>query len=189
VARLPYGDEVRDDPRTREVASAIAARRSGAVPNLYRMLLHAPELAEPWVALGSAVRTRAQLGTARTELLVCLVAALLDNAYEWSQHAPLARDAGWSEADLAAVADGDVEAVSDATARAALAYARELVRCDRASAATLSAARAALGDSVTAEVTAIVAYYRGLALLLTALEVDVDDDPDGPARPSEPARD
>src|SRR5690606_10230615 len=90
----------------------------GSLLELYRMLLHAPEIADGWLRLFTAVRQRAELPGALRELAIMRVAALTGASYEAAQHAPIALAEGVSPAQLAALAAWEESTVFEPLQRA-----------------------------------------------------------------------
>lgn len=90
-------------PETAEVFARVAASR-GWVSNLLKSLGHAPEALARFSALGHYGRYGNALSERQRELVIVIVGRTI--AYAWAHHAPLALDAGVTEAELAAIKDG-----------------------------------------------------------------------------------
>jgi hypothetical protein len=75
MARVPLLDE-RAGPDVAAVVAKIRGKRGGRLLNLYRALLHAPELASAWIDFNNAVRYQTGLGDRVRELIIMRVAAL-----------------------------------------------------------------------------------------------------------------
>jgi alkylhydroperoxidase family enzyme len=174
VARLEF-PKVDDDPgMVAAVAAEVSQQRHGTLPNLYRMLLHCPELAAGWLQLGTAVRYRSSLDDVLRELAICAVARICDSGYEWAHHAPLARRAGATEHQLASLPDDLEDAALTPARRAALAYVAGVARLD-VSDAVFAAVAEHFSAAEVVELTATASYYAGVARFLGALQVDIDD--------------
>ncbi|KAL5591032.1 hypothetical protein FOBRF1_014589 [Fusarium oxysporum] len=76
-----------------QIVQRIATRRAehGLLP-LDLVLLHAPEIANGWDVLFSAIRDRSSLPDCIREIAILRTAVLNKAWYEWSWHAPLLRD-------------------------------------------------------------------------------------------------
>jgi 4-carboxymuconolactone decarboxylase len=108
------------------------------------------------------------------ELIILRVAHLQGSRYELSQHVGLARPAGLTDAQINAII-GDVDAAGfNRTERAALDLVTELCTTHRLRDDTFAAAHSALGDAAVTELLMIISCYYGLALVLNAVELDVD---------------
>jgi alkylhydroperoxidase family enzyme len=138
------------------------------------MLLHAPALAEGWVGLGTAIRYQSGLDARIRELATCLVARLTGSEYEWAHHAPLARQAGLTDAQLGALGDPDRAEVL-VEYRDLLDTVASVVEDRRAPDELLERVRAQLGDSGTVELVGLAAYYVAVSRFLKALEVETEE--------------
>lgn len=175
MARVPYVDTDRT-PQTRRVADEVRTNRAGALPNLYRTLLHSPPVCEGWLRLGTALRHESGLEPRLRELVTCLVAAQTESAYEWAHHRPLAGREGITDAQFAALAGAVDWAQFDEPERASLALARSVVHNEMVSDELFARVRADLGDGGAVELVALASYYSGVARFLKALDVDIEDD-------------
>jgi 4-carboxymuconolactone decarboxylase len=172
MARLPL---VPDDAsaEVRAVYAEIAQSR-GRVLNVFRALAHAPEGLRRLAALGEYVRFRSQLSARVRELVTLATAGANRCQYEWVQHVPLARTAGLSEAEMAALAARRVPDGLTGSERAAVAYALELARDRRVSEATFATLHAHFDARQITELTLVVAHYTALGLALNAFDVDLE---------------
>jgi alkylhydroperoxidase family enzyme len=88
---------------TRETFRKVAASR-GFVSNLLRSLGHAPQGLGLYTALGHYGRYGTELTEIQRELVICIMGRNV--AYAWAHHAPMAVQAGLSEAQMAAIKEG-----------------------------------------------------------------------------------
>lgn len=86
-----------------ELVAAVRKRRGGTLLNLDRVLLHSPAFARGWNTFMGAVRTELSLDPKLGELAICVVAVLNGAEYEFHHHAPVFRQAGGTEAQVAAL--------------------------------------------------------------------------------------
>jgi 4-carboxymuconolactone decarboxylase len=171
-ARLP--DAVEDgDPAVAAAAAAIRARRGGELSALDRMLLHSPPVAEGWNALLGALRNRTTLPPELTELVVLRIAVLNAADFEWVAHEPVARRAGVTDAQLAALRlpaaaeDPAFPALQACVLRFTDAATREVTVPDE----VFAAVRRRLDDRQVVELVATVAGYAMVSRFLVALQV------------------
>jgi 4-carboxymuconolactone decarboxylase len=136
-------------------------------------MLFNPEMGDPMQALGAAIRYRTSLEDGSRELAILVVAAMLDSAFEWFAHEPLARAAGVTEETISAIAEG--RDPPDLDARDATIYeaVRTLVSDGDLSDVHYTELSAQLGPTGCVEVVGLVGYYRMLALILRAFRVPV----------------
>ncbi|TDT39970.1 carboxymuconolactone decarboxylase family protein [Streptomyces sp. BK208] len=166
MARFPYPDER---------SSQAVLTRSPVPLNVFRMLAHAPAVAEPTIDLGVALLSATGLPARLREAVILSVAGRLGCSYEQVQHAPIAERSGMTSEQAAATVDGTVHIDGFTEAEeVALAATRELVREHTLEHATVSALRQALGERQAVELIMLIGYYVMLANLLNALEVDFE---------------
>jgi alkylhydroperoxidase family enzyme len=175
MPRIPYVSADLQEPAA--IVGAVRARRGGQLHLLDRMLLHSPAYAQGWNSLLGAVRTQLSLPPRLRELVICAVGSLNGAAYEIQQHAGPFREAGGTDAQLAALADcnhavGDT-ALFDASERAALGLAIAMTRHVQVSAADFAAARTALQDEQQlVELIGVIATYNMVSRFLVATGIE-----------------
>lgn len=173
MARIPYADTSTGD--LARLADEVRRTRGGQLLNLFRALMHAPTLAEPWLALGTAMRYQSTLDDRTRELVICQIAARTESAYEWHHHAPLALAAGVREDQLAALpepAPGTFdEAESELVAFVSHVFSGTVADDDFGSMV------ARHGTERTTEIVATSAFYVAVARFLAAMAVEIETDP------------
>ncbi|MFD5967955.1 carboxymuconolactone decarboxylase family protein [Streptomyces sp. NPDC060311] len=164
MARFPYPDE----PSSQAVLT-----RTPVPLNVFRMLAHAPAVAEPAIDLGVALLSATSLPARLREAVILSVAGRVGCAYEQAQHTPVAERCGMTPEQAAATVDGNVhiDGLTEVE-EVALAATGELVREHTLDHVTVSALRQALGERQAVEMIMLTGYYVMLANLLNALEVD-----------------
>jgi AhpD family alkylhydroperoxidase len=172
MARIPYADPAL--PEHREAAETIRASRK-RIGHLHRMLLHAPPIAQGWIAMFDAVRWKSTLPGKIRELMMCRVAAINDAPYEWEAHAPLALREGATQAQLDALRDWEASDAFDATERAALAYCDAMTRQVHVPEAIARAVRDAFPPRQLVELTVTIAGYNCVSRVLEALDIKGSD--------------
>jgi len=78
-------------PGTKAELAALEAKilqERGNISPLYQILLNAPEIAQGWEALLTAIRNRNSLSPAIREMIILRVAVLNRANYEFDAHAP-----------------------------------------------------------------------------------------------------
>jgi len=78
----------------------------GKVPNLYATLLHHPAMYQPRRNFGRYLQRESLLPAKTRELLIMRTAWLIRCEYEWAHHVGYAKDAGFSDAEVARIALG-----------------------------------------------------------------------------------
>jgi len=154
------------------------AARAADVSGPFIPLLRSPEVMSRVRALGDYLRFRSALPPALSEFVILLTAREWTQRYEWSAHAPIARQAGVSDATIAAIAEGRrPERMSEAE-DVLYALHDELRRNQSVSDATYARAVAAFGEKGVIDAVGITGYYTLLAMVLnTARTPAVDVQP------------
>jgi alkylhydroperoxidase family enzyme len=171
MTRIAY----RDPKEMTEQARELTAKRGNL--NVYRALANADKVFTGWMLAGDAALTSPVVPVRLRELVVLRTAYLMDSPYELGQHRDVARTAGLSVDEITSVTsesdwhDGHFGAVE----LSLLHLTTELVTTRNVSAAVLEQVQTALGAEATVELLMVVGRYAGLALMLNALEVDLDE--------------
>jgi AhpD family alkylhydroperoxidase len=171
VTRIGY----REPEEMTDQARELTAKRGNL--NVYRALANADKVFTGWMLAGHAALTSPVLPVRLRELVVLRTAYLMDCPYELGQHRDVARTAGISADEIRAVtSESDWrEAHFDAVELALLNLTTELVVTRNVSAEVFDKVHAALGSEATMEVLMVIGRYAGLALMLNALDVDLDE--------------
>jgi 4-carboxymuconolactone decarboxylase len=183
-ARLPVVRRETATPDQGAVGEAIVAARGrpgGPIPATFGVLLHSPEAARAVASLGEYCRYRSTLADAVREAAILSVAHALGADYERIHHEPLARRAGLDDAQLEALAAGNLAAPS-LSPQVALAarVARHVAAGGGDDAPVIADSRALFGDAATVELVITAGYYTMLAAAQRVLGVTVVDDPSDP---------
>lgn len=160
---------------TGEVADRVKARRGGRLTPLDEALLHSEPFADGWNTLLGAVRSSMDLPAVFRELAICRIAALNGAEYEWSAHAPLARTAGLTDRQVAALKlDADIASLDD-DHLLILAYTDAMTRSVTVSDELSAAVHDRLGTQQLVELTGTIAAYNMVSRFLEALHVGHTD--------------
>jgi 4-carboxymuconolactone decarboxylase len=171
AARFRKLDSELLSPEQRAVFDTIAAPRGGVVPAPFHILLESPELASLTQALGAFCRYRTQLGPRLSELLVLITAAHWGAEYEFAVHAPEARKAGVPETIIAALQARHVPEFDDAESQLLYEFATSFFETRDIPDALFEKAVAQFGRRRVVELTGVLGYYSGLAILLRIFRV------------------
>lgn len=158
-----------------ELARELTARRGNL--NVYRALANAEKVFTGWMVAGDAALSSPVLPRRLRELIVLRTAYLMDSAYELGQHKDVAQTVGVDGATIDAVtSESDWQTGQfDPTELAVLELTTELVTTRRIAAPLFDQVHQALGSEATVEALMVIGRYAGLALMLNALDVDLDD--------------
>ena len=148
-------------------------------------LLRSPELMAKVQAVGELLRYRNCLGNPLSEFAILIVARRWSQNTEWAIHQPIALKAGVAPEIIQAIEDGRrPEAMSEDQALV-FDFEAELERSHGISDATYERAQKRFGDQGVIELTAILGYYRLLAMVMN---VTRSAPPAGPRLKSLPER-
>jgi alkylhydroperoxidase family enzyme len=169
MARLPYPDPDELSDRTREALDALPPL------NVFRMLSHAESAFRPYLRFGGALLSQLELDALQRELAILQVARVHEAEYEWIQHVSIARAVGMTDAQLAALEAGDLDAEAfDPAQRVVLRFTDELQRAPRPDDATFAALREHLPPRQIVELILVTGAYAMLGRLMTATDLDLD---------------
>ena len=144
--------------------------------DLFRLLAHAPAVFIGWTQLVDEILDSPTFTARMRELIILRVAHLQGTPYELSQHRDLARSAGLTARQIDAIVDaGDHDTAGfSSVERTVLDAVTELCTTRHLRQDSFATIQAALGDEAVTELLMIVSCYYGLALVLNAVELDVD---------------
>jgi AhpD family alkylhydroperoxidase len=147
--------------------------------NVYRALANAEKVFTGWMEAGRAALTSPVLPARLRELVILRTAYLMDCRYELGQHTDIAPAVGLSEHDITRLmSESDWEQLefvdfSDIE-RSVVRLTSELLTTRNVSAAVFDQVHRDLGSEATVEILMLIGRYAGLALMLNALDVDLD---------------
>ncbi len=171
---------VRLAPLADDVASPAAAsvydevRADGmAVPELYRMLAHAPAQLRAWHSLAAGMRRSTDLPLSVDVPVILRVAHVVGSERQWRHQVGRAEAAGLSAEQLDAIRTNDraAHAGFDDAQRAALDVATYVARGERLPDTTWAAVLEHLGAEQAVAVVMKASYFRTLAGLLSAFDL------------------
>ena len=144
--------------------------------NVFRLLANAPNVFIGWAQMVDELFDSPTFNLRMREVIILRVAHLQGSRYELSQHAGIARGAGLTEQQINAIVDtDDLDAAGfSRTERAALDVTTELCSTNRLRDDSFATARTVFGDEALTELLMIISCYYGLALVLNAVDLDVD---------------
>jgi 4-carboxymuconolactone decarboxylase len=169
---------IAEGPRAQGRQRFSLADETGALEGPFNAMLLSPAVGQALQALGASVRYGGQLSDRAREIAILTVAQVWDSAFERYAHEGVARSKGVSDAELADLRAGAVDAFTDPTelavARTTLALAARGDLDDE----EYEYAVQALGTRVLFELTTLVGYYATLALQLRVFRVSLPEGAD-----------
>lgn len=172
MARVSYIEE-KNHPELAALIGKVRAGRRGTLINIYKLLLHAPPLAESWLDLISTARFKVELDGRLREIAIIRVGYLNRTDYVVKQHVPeLSAPEGLSKAECDALADWRSSAFFNARERAALAYADSMTRDIAVPDAVFDALRPHFSERQIIELTVLIGIYNMHTRVFMALGID-----------------
>src|SRR5271170_4201600 len=86
--------------------TASKQRIGGRDINLFRVMMHHPELTRRWVVFAGHILRKQTLPARERELLILRIGWLNQAEYEWAQHVEIAKRGGITEAEIEQVTQG-----------------------------------------------------------------------------------
>jgi 4-carboxymuconolactone decarboxylase len=161
-----------------ELAGPITALRSGRrgeLINVYRLLLHSPDIAMDWFGLLNAVRFKTGIDARTREIVIIRIAVLNAMDYVINQHVPkLALESGLTLAECDAIRDWRASDAFSEIERAVLAYVDAMtVDIDVPDAVFADVARF-YDERRIVELTVLVGAYNMHTRVFQALKIDLE---------------
>jgi alkylhydroperoxidase family enzyme len=171
MARLPYVDPATAPAPVRELLEGLPVRL-----NIFRMVAHAERNARPLLCLGTSILTEQQLSATLRELAILRVARLSGAEYEWTQHVPIAKAVGVSDAQVDALARDDAGASCfDPVARLVLRFTTEVVERVGVPDALFAEMQRHFSAREIVELVLAIGFYMTMARLMEVTRIDVDE--------------
>lgn len=142
--------------------------------NVYRTLVRDPPLYRTWIPFARYLQADSVLSPRDRELIILRTAWLCGAAYEWAQHLPLARAAGFSEAEIARVRDGPGAAGWSKADGDLIEAVDQLHEDQRLTEPAWSALASRHGEQAMIEILYTIGHYHMVAMILNGLKVQVD---------------
>lgn len=144
--------------------------------NIFRMVAGTRRGLRPFMQLGRAVLS-GPMDARRREIAILRVAHATDAGYEWAQHERLARSAGVSEREIAAIATEEPVSSLDEEVNVICRVADEVSRDVRLSDDALQQLIDRYGPREAGDVILLVSYYNMVSRFLESTRVQLEDEP------------
>jgi len=164
--RMPQLDAAQMDAAQKAAFDEIVGGRRGALYGPFVPALRSPEFMRRLQRLGEYLRYDSALPPHLREMAILLVAREWTQDFEWSVHAPMAREAGLPGAVIDGIAAGTRPAEMDTPAALVFDFVAELQRTRGVSDATYAKAVAAFGERGVIDLVGTCGYYATLAMIM-----------------------
>ena len=168
MARIPY-------PSLEDLPEKVRVAAEKLPPlNIMKMFLNAPTNAIPLLVFGQSILTKQELDDHLRELAILRVAHLTGANYEWTQHVPLAKETGVTDAQVEALPQGaDADAFNEVE-KNVIRFTDEVTQDVKASAETFAALEKDLGPRQMVELTLAIGFYGMVARVMESFEVELE---------------
>ena len=168
MARIPY-------PNLEDLPEKVRVAAEKLPPlNIMKMFLNAPTNAIPLLVFGQSILTKQELDDHLRELAILRVAHLTGANYEWTQHVPLAKETGVTDAQVEALPQGaDADAFNEVE-KNVIRFTDEVTQDVKASAETFAALEKDLGPRQMVELTLAIGFYGMVARVMESFEVELE---------------
>lgn len=158
-------------PEARAVFEKVAASR-GFVSNLLRALGHAPEALNRFMSLGHYARYGTELTEVQRELVICIVGRNIP--YAWAHHAPMAVQAGLSEAQMAEIKAGRTPADLKEAERALCDFAFAQGGFGGVPDTAWAALKRHFSPRQCTDIALLAAYFTAAGSLILAMQLELE---------------
>jgi alkylhydroperoxidase family enzyme len=176
MVRIPYIAES-EHPELKDLIGKIRSGRSGNLLNIYKLLLHSPEVTVAWMGLIDAIRTHTVLDGRSREIAIIRAANVNRSAYEMKQHVPrIALSMGLTLEDCDAVAKWPSPSHLTAKDEAVIAYTDAVARDVHVDDAVFDLLRPHFAAREILELTLVIGIYNMHARVIEPLRIDLEPD-------------
>ncbi|MFA1705962.1 carboxymuconolactone decarboxylase family protein [Mycobacterium intracellulare] len=170
MSRMPLANADEQPDRIRQLLE-----RPGTL-DVLRLIANAPNVFEEWAQMAGQLFKTETFTPRMREVIILRVGHLQKSPYEVAQHVVFARKAGLTDQQIDALQDkADLDAAGfESDQRLVIDTVTELCTTRRLSDDSFTKAHALLGDKALTEMLMIVSCYYGLALVLNAVDLDID---------------
>jgi 4-carboxymuconolactone decarboxylase len=174
VSRLPPLPQPLD-PILRDMFDKRRAM-GGAVINLTLTTGHAPKFARASGAMAFTIRFETSTPRRLIELAIFRTAQIVGSDYELNQHGPLMKMCGYSDQQMAGVADWRRSTIFDDKQRAVLGYVEQMANGGNVDDATFAELSRFFTPQQIIEISYTVGTYYSTGLMTKALKIELERD-------------
>jgi 4-carboxymuconolactone decarboxylase len=179
--RLPMPDAQSMSDAQRAAAQALTDGPRKGVYGPFLPLLRSPALLDRFARVGEYLRFESVLDARVRELAICAVARHTTNQFEWLMHAPLAIQAGVSQASIASLRAGSRPRDMARNEEAALDFTHELLTTHGVSDPTYDLALEHFGEQGVVELATLAGYFAMACWLMNVARTPAQSSAQGEA--------
>jgi 4-carboxymuconolactone decarboxylase len=170
MALLPYGDQGTASEDTLKILNSARIKL-----NVARMIANSNAVFKPFNLLGGALIGKAKLDPRLREIAILRTAKVTRSVYEWTQHVPMAKHVGVTDAQVAAMDNWQGASCFNELERKVLRFTDEVAGNVKGSREALEALKKDLGAAEIVELILSIGFWGMVARLLETTEVDLED--------------
>jgi 4-carboxymuconolactone decarboxylase len=162
MALLPYGDEE-------------SVRKAQVKLNVARMIGNSEGVAKPFAKMANALVMKTKLDPKLREIAILRTAKVSRSVYEWTQHVPMAKHVGVTDAQISAMDNWQPTSCFNDLERTVLRFTDEVAAKVKGSHETLAELKKHLGPTEIVELILSIGFWGMVARLLETTEVDLEE--------------
>ncbi|RAI41836.1 carboxymuconolactone decarboxylase family protein [Rhodoplanes roseus] len=178
---LPEPDEMTEEQRA--VHASVVTGKRGKMIGPLRAVIHSPELARRWSALGELLRYDTCLPPRLNELAIIVVGRRYTSQVEWWAHSAAAAKAGLAPEIIEAIRRGEAPIFADPDEADVYEFARQLVQAGQVEDTVYEAVVRRFDARGVVELTGVVGYYTMVSMTLNVHAIPLPDGIDAPIAP------
>jgi 4-carboxymuconolactone decarboxylase len=159
----------------RVVYDKIVSGKRGKVVGPLRVVLHSPELADRWQAIGEHLRFDTGLPSVITELAIIATGRFWNSQVEWVIHARIAAEVGVSGDIIEAIRTSTPPFLEDSLQALVYDFTRQVLEFGQVDDELYEALLNSIGTKSLVELTAIIGYYSMVSMTLNVHHVPVPE--------------
>lgn len=175
MARIPLPDPDDMTAEQRAVHDTVVSGPRGKMIGPLRAVIHSPELARRWSAIGEFLRYDTCLPPRLNELAIIVVGRRYTSQVEWWAHSAAAAKAGLPAEVIEAIRLAEPPAFSDPDEAAVYEFARQLVHAGQVDEATYRSVEHRWGARGVVELTGVIGYYTMVSMTLNVHDIPLPD--------------
>jgi alkylhydroperoxidase family enzyme len=174
VPVIPY-IEAPEDEDLRHLYERLSQGPMGNL-NIFKTMAHSPKLMRDWLRMATPLLGNGLLLEPRLrEIAILRIAQNTRSEYEFGQHIPIARAAGLTYEEIAALQDYESDNQYSDLERALIRYVDAVMAFATDSGDHARALRQWLSDRELLELSFVIGHWTMVACVLVPLEVDLDE--------------
>jgi 4-carboxymuconolactone decarboxylase len=162
MALLPYGSEE-------------SLRNAPIKLNVARMIANSEAASQPFARMAGALVMKTKLEPKLREIAILRTAKVSHSVYEWTQHVPMAKHVGVTDAQVAAMDNWQNAKCFNELERAVLRFTDEVAQNVKSSREALETLKKSLGPTEIVELILSIGFWGMVARLLETTEVDLEE--------------